>query len=242
MALLVPLLILRQMISILQSLKTAKESKSPLLAILIDPDKFDSFSASVFVRSLPRATTHLFVGGSTVEPGATQLVVAALKSCTAKPVVLFPGDYSQIDPEADALLFMSLLSGGNPEYLIGQQIKAVSRLSDNHLEVIPTGYILIDGGHISAVSRVTGTNAIPQENIDHICDIALAAQFMGKSCVYLEAGSGAVIPVNSEIIKQVASKITIPIIVGGGIKSEAQLEAAYNAGATMVVIGTAFED
>ena len=229
------------MTSTLESLQKAQQSKCPLLAILIDPDKFDSFSAPEFMRKLPKNTTHLFVGGSTVVPGATQRVVGALKSCSAMPVVLFPGDYSQIDPEADALLFMSLLSGENPEYLIGQQIKAVSRLQHNHLEIIPTGYILIDGGHQSAVSRVTQTKAIPQQEINLICDIAQAAQFMGKRCIYLEAGSGASFPVQPEIIKKVTSKVDIPVIVGGGIRSNEQIIAAYKAGATMVVMGTAFE-
>ncbi|MEP2936246.1 MAG: geranylgeranylglyceryl/heptaprenylglyceryl phosphate synthase [Gilvibacter sp.] len=229
------------MTSTLQSLQTAQKSKTPLLAILIDPDKFDPFSAPEFVRNLPITTSHLFIGGSTVEPGATKRVVSALKTCTALPLVLFPGDYSQIDGQADALLFLSLLSGNNPEYLIGQQIKAVPRLQHNQLEVIPTGYILIDGGNDSAVSRVTNTTPIDQNEQDLICDTAMAAQYMGKRCIYLEAGSGAIHPVRPEIIEQVVSKVDIPVIVGGGIRADHQLQAAYQAGATMVVMGTVFE-
>lgn len=230
------------MTSTLKSLQDAQKSKVPLLAVLIDPDKFDWFNAPEFVRKLPLQTTHLFIGGSTVQPGATKRVISALKTCTALPLVLFPGDYSQIDNQADALLFLSLLSGDNPEYLIGQQIKAVPKLQHNHLEVIATGYILIDGGNESAVSRVTNTKPISQDDVSLICDISSAAQYMGKSCIYLEAGSGAKYPVQPEIVKQVVSKIDIPVIVGGGIKSAEQLEAAYAAGAAMVVMGTAFEN
>ncbi|MDC8002745.1 geranylgeranylglyceryl/heptaprenylglyceryl phosphate synthase [Aureisphaera galaxeae] len=225
----------------LQSLQQKIQEGQRLLAILIDPEKFETEQAPAFMRTLPVDTTHIFVGGSTVPEGRTEAVVEALKGCTSKPIFIFPGDYNQIADNADALLFLSLLSGRNPEYLIGQQVKAVAKLREAKLEVIPTGYILIDGGNESAVQRVTGTAPLSQENIQEIVDTAKAGELMGAQWIYLEAGSGAQIPVSQDIIKAVKADITVPLIVGGGIRSEIQKVRAYNAGADMVVMGTIFE-
>ncbi len=217
------------------------DEKEKQLAILIDPDKFNSSETKSFLKKLPKKTTHLFVGGSTVANGETEATVQALKTETKLPIFLFPGDHSQITPLADALLFLTLLSGRNAEYLVGQQIKSISKLKNSPLEIISTGYILIDGGNDSAVSKVTNTEPLPQENIENIVHTALAGQFMGAKLIYLEAGSGAKFPVKPEIISEVKKAINIPLIVGGGIKTEAQKNTAYEAGADMVVMGTAFE-
>jgi len=155
---------------------------------------------------------------------------------------LFPGDYSQLTNEADAVLFLSLLSGRNTEYLIGQQLKSVSFLQNASLEVISTGYILIDGGTISAVERVSETKPLTQSNSNAIVETALAGQYMGAKLIYLEAGSGARIAVQAEIISEVKKAIEIPLIVGGGIRTEEQKLIAYDAGADMVVMGTVFEE
>lgn len=230
------------MTSFIKQLQEAKTEGKKLLAILIDPEKFDPFGAPEFVRGLPKETTHLFIGGSTVPPGLTERTIAALKLCTAMPLVLFPGDYTQIAPQADALLFLSLVSGNNPEYLIGQQRKATRLLNGNRLEVVPTAYILIDGGNTSAVSQVTATKPMSQEEPEEIALLALTSQFLGKQCIYLEAGSGALYPVLDSIVSLVAKRTSLPLIVGGGIKNNLQKELAYTAGATMVVMGTAFEN
>ncbi len=223
------------------AIQRASLEKKKLLAILIDPEKFDLNEAASFLRTLPVETTHIFVGGSTVPEGRTEQVVQALKNYTAKPIFIFPGDHNQITESADALLFLSLLSGRNPDYLVGQHIKAVSKLREIDLEVIPTGYLLLDGGNLSAVARVTGTEAMPQEHVQHIVDTAKAGELMGAQLVYLEAGSGAHTPVSQTIIKAVKQELNIPLIVGGGIRTQIQKEKAYQAGADMVVMGTAFE-
>ncbi len=215
--------------------------KEKQLTILIDPDKFDVSQTKSFLNKIPRETTHLFVGGSTVTNDETEKTVKALRAETKLPIFLFPGDYSQITPLADALLFLTLLSGRNAEYLVGQQVKSISKLRDSSLEIIPTGYILIDGGNDSAVSRVTQTEPLPQENLELIVNTALAGQFMGAKLIYLEAGSGAKFSIKPEIISEVKKAIKIPLIVGGGIKTESQKEIAYGAGADMVVMGTAYE-
>ena len=212
-----------------------------LIAILIDPEEFTIETTSEFLKQIPPETTHVFVGGSTVPNGATEAVVTALKFQTEKPIILFPGDVSQLTPKADALLFLSLLSGDNPEYLIGQHVKAVSKVRDSGLLVIPTAYLLLDGGHQSAVARVTGTTPMSQENVQIIVDTAKAGELLGMKLIYLEAGSGAKNPVSEAIIRAVKNEINIPLIVGGGIRTESQKQAAYQAGATMVVMGTQFE-
>lgn len=212
-----------------------------LLAILIDPEKFDVNDTVDFLNRIPKNTTHLFVGGSSDKDGNLEKVVHHLKKQTRLPVFLFPGDYSQISSEADAILFLSLLSGRNPEYLIGQQVKSIPKLIDISIEVIPTAYLLIDGGTDSSVSKISQTLPMPQENIEAIVHTALAGQFMGAKLVYLEAGSGANISVKEEIVKEVKKFLKIPLIVGGGIKSEKQMKNIYSAGADMVVMGTAFE-
>src|SRR5690554_6431001 len=212
------------------------------LASLIDPDKFDISETELFLHKIPNDTTHLFVGGSTVENGQTEITVKAIKTKTELPIFLFPGDFSQITNEADVLLFLSLLSGRNAEYLIGQQVKSISKLKNSNLEIIPTGYILIDGGNNSSVSKVTKTSPISQTNIEEIVHTALAGQYMGAKLIYLEAGSGAKFPVKSEIISEVKNELKIPLIVGGGIRTVEQKTLAYDSGADMIVMGTAFEN
>ncbi|PRX52513.1 phosphoglycerol geranylgeranyltransferase [Salegentibacter salegens] len=213
-----------------------------LLAILIDPDKFIEVEAAAYLKKIPKETTHIFVGGSTVEKFKTEKTVKAIKTETNLPVILFPGDYSQITETADALLFLSLLSGRNPEYLIEQQVKSVEKLKHSKLEIIPTAYILIDGGKECAVQRVSGTKPIPQSQVETIVNTALAGEFSGKKLIYLEAGSGAIFPVSEEIIAEVKKAISIPLVVGGGIRSFEQQEKAYKAGADMIVMGTQFEN
>lgn len=216
--------------------------KRKQLAILVDPDKFDSSESKSFLEIIPEETTHIFIGGSTVANGQTEQTVNAFKEETSLPIILFPGDYSQITKEADGILFLSLLSGNNPEYLIGQQIKSIPKIINTSLQILPTAYILIDGGKQSAVSKATNTTALSQDNIEQIVHTALAGEFLGYKLIYLEAGSGAINPVSAEIISAVKEIITIPLVVGGGIRSQSQKDQAFIAGADMVVMGTIYEN
>ena len=228
---------MKQFQSILKMISEKKKG----LAILIDPEKFDISEAATFLKGIPKQTTHIFIGGSTTSQGETEASVIAVKAHSLLPVILFPGDFLQLTEKADAVLFLSLLSGRNSEYLIGQQLKSVPRLKKLDLEIIPTGYILLEGGNESAVARVTNTLPMSQDDIDAIVHTALAGQFMGAKLIYLEAGSGANYQVRTNVIKAVKKEINIPLIVGGGIRTEVQKKAAYIAGADMVVMGTAFE-
>lgn len=218
------------------------QNSDNLLAILIDPDKFEISETNNFLNKIPDETTHIFVGGSTVALGRTCEVVKILKTLSEFPVILFPGNQSQVSSMADGILFLSLISGRNPEYLIEQQVQSVKRLRNTQIEIIPTGYILVDGATESTVARISQTRPMPQSNVQAIVDTALAGQFSGKYLIYLEAGSGAKTPVSTEIIKAVKNELSIPLIVGGGIRSYKQLKMTYDAGADLVVIGTAFEN
>jgi putative glycerol-1-phosphate prenyltransferase len=230
-------------VNIYQNILSAKQEGKKLLAVLIDPEKIELENIFSFFEKVHQSiTTHIFVGGSTDNENQTENVVAAIKQATHLPVILFPGDVSQISKKADGILFLSLLSGRNPEYLIEQQIKAAPILNNSPLEILPTGYILIDGEKDTATQRVSNTKPIAQENSELILNTALAGQFSGKKLIYLEAGSGATVPVEASIITLVKNNINIPLIVGGGIRSKTQLKNAFNAGADLVVIGTAFEN
>ncbi len=211
------------------------------LAILIDPDKEEVGDIPKLIKSLPVETTCLLVGGSRVEPGKSDLICKNIKLFTSLPVMLFPGDEKQLSSYVDAVLFLSLVSGRNPEFLIDQHVKAVPFLRKHTLEVIPTAYLLIDGETRTAVREVTQTQPIPQDSIQLIVDTCLAAKFLGMQLIYLEAGSGAQRPVDLNIIKRLKQEIDLPIMVGGGIRSLSLAKEYYKAGARMVVVGTAFE-
>lgn len=224
--------------NIIESIKNGDK----LLAVLIDPDKMTVENIADFIEKVNNSiATHIFVGGSTVEDEITNRLVFEIKKQTKLPVVLFPGDVTQITNNADALLFLSLISGRNVDYLIGKHIASVSILRETNLEIIPTGYMLIESGKETAVQKVTQTQPLKRENIQQIVDTAKAGELLGMKIIFLEAGSGAIQPVSEGIISAVKQELNIPLIVGGGIKNKQQLEAAYKSGADLVVIGTAFE-
>ena len=220
---------------------TAKKNGDRLFAILIDPENTLPENIPQLVKKLPPFTTHLLVGGSTATKQQTQLCTEALKKNSDLAVILFPGNHTQINAAADALLFLSLLSGRNPEYLIGQQVKATAYLKTLSLEIIPTGYLLIDGGSKTSVELTSGTTPLPAAGVENVVNTALAGQYSGKKLIYLEAGSGAKNPIPPSLIKTVCRAVNLPVIVGGGVKTLKQMEEIYAAGATLVVVGTAFE-
>ncbi|WP_115460995.1 geranylgeranylglyceryl/heptaprenylglyceryl phosphate synthase [Winogradskyella aurantiaca] len=218
------------------------EKENKLLAVLIDPENEHLWQIAPKIKKInSSAATHIFVGGSTDPDSRTDAVIKEIKKHTALPVVIFPGDTNQISASADALLFLSLISGRNPDYLIGKHVTAVPKIIEAGLDVIPTAYILIEGGSVSAVERVSKTKPLSINNIETIVKTAKAGELLGMNLVYLEAGSGASFPIPEEVIRAVKNNLNIPLIVGGGVKTKEQLEAAYEAGADMVVVGTAFE-
>jgi phosphoglycerol geranylgeranyltransferase len=231
------------MINIYNEILLAKSEAKKLLAILIDPDKVSMENSSNLIQKINQSpATHIFVGGSSFDGTHLDELIIELKSKTNLPILLFPGNPSQISDKADGILFLTLLSGRNPDYLIEHQVNAVPILNKTNLEVISTGYILIESGNETAVERVSQTKPLDRNNSEYALQTAQAGEFIGNKLIYLEAGSGAQLTVPTEIIALVSQNINIPLIVGGGIRSKAEIEKAYNAGADLVVIGTAFEN
>jgi phosphoglycerol geranylgeranyltransferase len=222
-------------------LKSKVESEK-LLAILLDPDKIDLNKVNPLLEKINQSpATHIFIGGSLVETNILDELIIKIKQNCCLPIVLFPGNPTQISDQADAILFLSLISGRNPDYLIEHQVKAVPILQQTNLEVISTGYILIESGTKTAVERVSKTTPLARNNPEYILQTAQAGELLGNKLIYLEAGSGADIAVPKEIIKLVSQNIEIPLIVGGGIIDLQGIQKAYDSGADLVVIGTAFE-
>ncbi len=233
----------QKMPNIYEQIIQAKNKGHKLLAILLDPDKIALEALDNLLQKINQSpATHVFVGGSIVKATILEELIAQLKQKTNLPVVIFPGDPSQISPQADAILFLSLLSGRNPDYLIEYQVQAAPILKKMNLEVISTGYILIESGNETAVARVSKTAPLNRDNLDLVLATAQAGEMLGNKLIYLEAGSGAKKPVPLEMIGLISQNIKIPVIVGGGIVDLHGIQKAYNAGADLVVIGTAFEN
>lgn len=212
-----------------------------MFVVLIDPDKFsegmlDKLSSLLSVRR----ADMIFVGGSLVMSDIGE-VVKMLKSRFDIPVVLFPGSAQQFTEEVDALLFLSLITGRNAEYLIGQHVMSSVRIKRSGVEVIPTGYMLVEGGVMTSVEYISGTQPLPRSKDDIAVATAVAGELLGLKMLYLEAGSGAKECVPESMIRAVRSSVGLPIIVGGGLRSIEDIDKAYNAGADIVVVGTAIE-
>lgn len=222
--------------NVLSHILSCKNQKQPLLAVLIDPDKGETY-----LSALPHIheVDLIMVGGSTGSNTATCIDV--LRHHTNAPILLFPGNIAQFSPKADALLFLTLLNARTPDILIDPHVKIAQQVLHSGIESIPMGYILIDGERKSSVEIATKCTPIPQHNIEQIVSTALAGQLLGKQLIYLEAGSGANTPVSIDIIRAVSKQLKLPLIVGGGISTTQDMLQAFNAGADIVVIGNHFE-
>ncbi len=231
------------MSTIYNQIVNLKTDNQKLLAILIDPDKIDLLAIETISKKINQSpATHILVGGSSFEGNHLNNLIQKLKHNCKLPVLLFPGNSSQISNNADGILFLMLLSGRNPDYLIQHQVNAVPILKKTNLEIISTGYLLIESGCETAVERVSKTKPLSISNPEYILQTAQAGEFIGNKLIYLEAGSGAKNAVPLEIIRLVSKNLKIPLIVGGGIRSLSEIEKAHQAGADLVVIGTAFEN
>lgn len=217
------------------------QQNSKKLALLIDPDKHSHDSLLEVSRLAEKSKVDfIFVGGSLLNSDIS-LTVLLIKECYSGPVILFPGHATQVTPEADAILFLSLISGRNSEFLIGNHVIAAPIIKQSNLEVIPTGYILIECGKTTSVEYMSNTRPIPNNKPDIAIATALAGEMLGLKAIYIEGGSGAQESVNPEIIQGVKENCSIPIIVGGGIRSIEVLQKVFDAGADIVVVGTIIE-
>ncbi len=225
-----------------QIISTARE-RGGVYAILIDPDRKNDTSLEEKVEQANQAGVDIIlVGGSLMMDSRCHERVARIKAASQIPVVFFPGGLNQLNKHYDAMLFMSILSGRNPHYLIGEQVLAAPIVHDLGIETIPTGYLLFDGGASSAVQIMSNTTPLPLNRPDIAVAHALAAQFLGMKIVYLEAGSGAAESVPVETVAAVTGHLEIPVIVGGGIRTPDAARERIEVGASMIVTGTIFED
>ncbi len=220
----------------------AKKAKQKQLAVLIDPDLSKLSKLNEVILTAVAAGVDMFlVGGSLVLNDSLDRTIKSIKEVSELPVVLFPGSPLQMSPKADAILFLSLISGRNPDLLIGSHVLAAPYLKLSGLEVISTGYMLIDGGVPTSVSYISNTQPIPASKADIAVSTALAGQYLGLKSIYLDAGSGALQHVPVEMIAAVSAHIHVPIWVGGGIRNAKQAAALATAGADIIVVGNAFE-
>lgn len=216
------------------------EKKS--VGILIDPDKSIGVSLDRILHSAEESKVdYILVGGSITFSSIEKIINYIREKCTI-PVVLFPGNLLQLSRNADAILLLSLISGRNPELLIGNHVLAAPFLKDIREKLIPAGYILINCGSKTSVEYMSQTESIPADKHDIVIATALAGEMLGLKVIYLEGGSGAQTPVPGEIIKKVKDNISIPLIVGGGIREPEQIEKAYTAGADLIVLGNGVEN
>jgi phosphoglycerol geranylgeranyltransferase len=219
-----------------------KQYRKKALAVLIDPDKASPDHLEQIIKNSEAAGIDFyFVGGSLLLTPQLEATVLALKKGSSIPVVLFPGAAGHITPAADALLYLSLISGRNPELLIGQHVLSALAVKRSGLEVLPTGYMLIDGGTATTVSYISNTAPLPHNKPDIAICTALAGELLGMGLIYMDAGSGALQPVPAQTIEAVASQISVPLIVGGGINDPQKAYLAAKAGAEVVVVGNILE-
>jgi len=219
-----------------------KEGKNKMIALLIDPDKHDEKSLEHIVLLAEKSKAdYFFVGGSLLMTNIEE-TISVLKNKTSIPVIIFPGNVMQVSDLADGILFLSMISGRNPDLLIGQHVVSALRIKNSKLEVLPTGYILIENGRTTSVEYMSNTKPIPPDKPEIAVATAVAGEMLGLKLIYLEAGSGATNSVGLQIISEVRKNISLPILVGGGIRNFAEARKIFEAGANLIVIGSIIEE
>jgi phosphoglycerol geranylgeranyltransferase len=228
--------------TIYQSLLARKKKGQKSFALLIDPDKVNAQKIEeITTRAIDAKVDYLLVGGSLVISNHLDQVVEQIKKHCSIPVILFPGTPSQVSKRADGLLYLCLISGRNPELLIGQHVISAPFVRHSGLEVISTGYMVIDGGAPTTVSYISNATPIPRDKNEIAMCTAMAGEMLGMKLIYLDAGSGARYPVTEEMVALVAGSIEIPLVVGGGIRDPEKAYLDCKAGADLVVVGNAVE-
>ncbi len=219
--------------------RNAQGKKS--LAVLIDPDKTEKLS-ELISQAKKSPPDFFFIGGSLLSEGKLESCIQHIRAACSVPIILFPGNEMQVTATADALLLLSVISGRNPELLIGRHVAAAGIIQSSGLEIISTGYILVESGAPTAVSYISNTQPIPRDKKSIAAMTAMAGEQLGMKLIYLEAGSGAMLPVPIEMIEAVRKNITVPIITGGGLKTSAEIKERCEAGADIIVIGNILEE
>jgi phosphoglycerol geranylgeranyltransferase len=213
------------------------------LAILIDPDKHSADDLFDFIKKVNEiGPDYILVGGSLIIESSVDEATKLIKSCSNIPTVLFPGHFTQLTDQVDHVLLLSLISGRNPDLLIGQHVLSAPKLKELSKKLIPTGYMLIESGMQTSVSYMSNTTPIPSNKADIAKCTAIAGEALGLKQIYMDAGSGAKHPISIELIDQVSKSIDIPLIVGGGIRQVSHIFDCWESGANLVVIGNGIEE
>ncbi len=226
--------------SLYTNIQAKAEKKQKMLAVLVDPDKFSAASLDALCKK-SAYFDYLFVGGSLISTDNFEKVLTGLKQACPNPLIIFPGNNLQISSQADAILFLSLISGRNPELLIGQHVVAAPVIRNKNIEPISTGYMLIESGKLTTAVYLSGALPIPRDKNDIAAATALAGSYLGMQLIYMDAGSGASQPISTAMVSEVKKNIRIPLLVGGGIKNGETAFELYKAGADMLVIGNGAE-
>ncbi|MCX7984026.1 MAG: geranylgeranylglyceryl/heptaprenylglyceryl phosphate synthase [Bacteroidetes bacterium] len=230
-------------LSTFNKLLQIKEQRGCGYLVLIDPDKMNGTHLERFIRSAEHTDVDAYlVGGSLLVNHEFEQVLTIIKQHTTKPVIIFPGSLFQVSARADAILFLTLISGRNPDFLIGNQVIAAPILKRIGLEAIPTGYLLIEGGCVTSAEFMSNTRPIPRTKIDIALAHALAGELLGLKLLYLEAGSGAQYSIPPEMISVIHAHCSLPLIVGGGIRTPDEAREKVRAGASFIVTGTIIEE
>ncbi len=228
--------------NIYQHIINSKKKGKKLFALLIDPDKQNKKQLlKIIQKAIDAKIDFFFVGGSLLTFDSLENCLSIIKSNTNIPIVLFPGNAMQVNDKADGILFLSLISGRNSEMLIGKQVITAPILKQSSLEVLSTGYMLIDSGRPTAASYMSNSTPIPANKYDIASCTALAGEMLGLKMIFMDAGSGANNSISEEMINQVSTNINIPLIIGGGINNGIQAIAKCKAGADIIVVGNAIE-
>lgn len=227
---------------IIKDLQNVKASGDKRFAILIDPDHSNlRHLEQILQLAQPRGVDYILLGGSLILNNQLDTTIQKIRAICNIPVVLFPGSALQVSTKADAILFLSLISGRNPEYLIGQQVLAAPTIMASNLQCIPTGYMLIDGGRPTTAQHVSHTFPIPHHKDEVAVATAMAGQLLGLKTIYMDAGSGATTCISTSMIQSVSQAVQIPLIVGGGLQSAQLVYEKAKAGADLIVVGNAIE-
>lgn len=227
---------------IYERFKEARAKGKKSFAVLIDPDKATGpYLNDLIGLAMDAGVDLFFIGGSLVISGNLDRCIKTIKAQCDIPVVLFPGSPTQISPSADALLYLSLISGRNPELLIGQHVVSAPFVKNSGLEIIPTGYMVIDGGAPTTVSYISNASPLPADKADIAMCTAMAGEMLGMKLIYMDAGSGAKNAIQTPMIEMVSANIDIPLIVGGGIVNAEKAYLNCKAGADVIVVGNALE-
>ena len=228
--------------NIYNKILSVKKANKKSFALLIDPDKQDKKQLLAIIEKAKNAKTdYFFVGGSLLTNDSLDLCLKTLKENTTIPIVLFPGNAMQVNNNADGILFLSLISGRNADMLIGKQVITAPILKQSSLEVLPTGYMLVDSGKPTTVSYMSNTNPIPADKETVAACTAMAGEMLGLKLIFMDGGSGAKNPISEAMIKAVRKSVDVPLIIGGGISSGEKAIANCRAGADIIVVGNAIE-